>query len=395
MTHVFPRLDDFVAAPPASVRALGLLCNQTAWSRRTGRYLFQSLAERGALRRVFLPEHGLFAELQDQIPLDDAGGYAQLAPGVEFASLYGERESSLYVAPEKLADLDALLIDLQDVGARYYTFATTVSYIFDAIARDNLKLKVYVADRPNPAGTSVEGSLLPAGFESFVGRHGLPHRHGLSLGELCKFYSSAYPGAIDLEFLAAEDSTWEIPPSPNMPGPLTPLVYSGQCLLEGTNLSEGRGTTRPFEIFGAPYLSWNFERAAELKQDGALLRPLQYIPTFHKFAGQVCSGFQIHLTGAPYHSLAHSLKLIRWIREHSRAFDWRHGVYEYRSDRPAIELLAGDPLLLDYLHGKENFGRVRAHLEEAERAWIDQAKAYRLHPTPLTRTTLAPHEDMF
>ncbi len=395
MTSVFPNLEDFVAQPPVSVRALGLLCNQTAWSRRRGRYLFQSLAEHGALRRVFLPEHGLFAELQDQIPLDDAGGYAGLAPGVEFASLYGERESSLYVAPEKLADLDALLIDLQDVGARYYTFATTISYIFDAIARDNLKLNVYIVDRPNPAGPFVEGSLLPADFESFVGRRGLPHRHGLSLGELCRFYASDYPGAIDLRFLAADDSTWEIPPSPNMPGPLTPLVYSGQCLLEGTNLSEGRGATRPFEIFGAPYLTWNFARVDELKQGGALLRPLQYIPTFHKFAGQVCSGFQIHLTGAPYHSLAHSLKLIRWIREHSRAFDWRHGVYEYRSDRPAIELLAGDPLLLDYLHGKENFGRVRAHLAEAERAWIEQAQTYRLHPTPLTRTPLAPHEDMF
>ncbi|MBI3394980.1 MAG: DUF1343 domain-containing protein, partial [Spirochaetia bacterium] len=236
-------------------------------------------------------------------------------------------------------------------------------------------LTVYVVDRPNPAGRSVEGTRLPAAYESFVGMPGILHRHGLTLGELLTYvHSSAsmrYPLIVqkfahdgsdghgsavyaqhkaDGEAPSAPRPTWIIAPSPNMPSPVTPLVYSGQCLLEGTNMSEGRGTTRPFEIFGAPYLDWSGVPSAP----GAVLRPLMFIPTFHKHKDEVCRGFQIHVTG-PYHSLLHTLRILRWARETFETFSWREGVYEFRSDRPAIELLCGDPILTDYVSFSEFF----------------------------------------
>lgn len=398
-----------------------MLSNQTAFHLERGEYLFQALARVGRLHRMFLPEHGLFAELQDQIALDSGAIYERLAPGVDFVSLYGSREESLFVPPEMLADLDTLIVDLQDVGSRYYTFATTVSYIFDVLKQSDASLRVLVVERANPAGRFVEGTILPEDYQSFVGRPGLPHRHGLSLGELCRFYKEETGARVDLEIVGGagesaasdpdgevfaysrvlqESSLWAIPPSPNMPGPLTPLVYSGQCLLEGTNLNEGRGTTRPFEIFGAPYMHWIWESAAvrdRPEEAGCVLRPLQYIPTFHKFGGETCHGFQLHVgPERAYHSLAHTLKLLRWIRENSgHDFAWRDETYEFRSDRPAIEILAGDPLLLDYLRGAGGvrFAQIRERLEEQEEAWLSRAQSVLTPGSKLRRTPLAAHRD--
>ena len=178
-----------------------------------------------------------------------------------------------------------------------------------------------------------------------------------------------------------------------MPGPLTPLVYSGQCLLEGTNLSEGRGTTRPFEIFGAPFLEWIHRRTDWPTAAGARLRSLLFVPTSHKYTAQICHGFQLHLTGDPYHSLAHSLCLIRYLRERSgKTFDWREGPYESGSRRPAIEILAGDDTLLDYLKGRMEFDAVREALADGEEAWIRRADEYRLYPDPLQRVHITPGE---
>lgn len=167
---------------------LGLLCNQTSFDIERREYLFQSLARRGNLKRIFLPEYGLFAELQDQIPLISTQIYEYLNLNVEFISLYGDSENSLVIAPKHLADLDAFVIDIQDVGSRYYTFATTISYIFDVLTQQHYSPVIYVIDRPNPAGRQVEGTLLSKDYASFVRRPGLPHRHGLTIGELCHFY---------------------------------------------------------------------------------------------------------------------------------------------------------------------------------------------------------------
>lgn len=382
---------------------IGLYCNQTAWEPETG-YLFQALAERGNLRRIFLPEHGLFAELQDQVPLgtaDAARVYGFLGAGdTEFVSLYGHDENSLTVREEYLADLDALIVDIQDVGARYYTFLTTLSYIFDVLARRKFALTVYILDRPNPAGRQVEGIALPEAYASFVGRPGVPHRHGLTIGELARFFYHDAGCAFPLEIIPCRKKdfernpgdppacAWNIPPSPNMPGPRTPLLYSGQCLWEGTELSEGRGTTRPFEIFGAPYCDFVFREKGPAAP-GAMLRPLAFLPAFHKHAGTTCFGFQILLDGRPYHSLAHSLRLLRFFRENSGdLFEWRKGPYEFRSDRPAIELLAGDPDLLDYLRGETSFERAAEAMAAGEEAWLRDARAFLLYPDALFRASL-------
>ncbi len=406
----------------------GLLCNHTAWNPESGRYLFEILP---GLKRLFLPEHGLFAELQDQIPLTDTGVYRSVGLNAEIESLYGDSENSLEADPKSLRDLDVIFLDIQDVGSRYYTFATTVSYLFSVISRNSLDISVVLLDRENPAGLQVEGSVLPEHYQSFVGRPGLVHRHGLTMAELSVFYykdlqssfplyivplkeehlrddlQNILPGSIHIVEAFTENNenltltnpvyssilqtpediyytdTWMIAPSPNMPGPVTPLVYSGQCLLEGTNLSEGRGTTRPFEIFGAPYLKLTESlRSNELfmKFPGSVMRPLRFLPVFHKWKEEICDGFQIHLTGRPYHSLLHTLVILRTVRElFPDDFRLREGPYEFRSDLPALTLLAGDDLLTDFVSGKADQESVRSHLYASETAWLEEIKKYKIY----------------
>ncbi len=376
---------------------VGLLCNQTSFLWTRGQYLFHELAARGVLSRVFVPEHGLFAELQDQIALDDGTVYRDLADRTEFVSLYGSKEETLSARVEELRDLDVLIIDVQDVGSRYYTFATTAGYLFDLMRQARLTLKVIVLDHPNPAGRFVEGTPLPEEYRSFVGREKILHRHGLTTGELLSWIHAETGCAFPLEVERIPDWTvvdgfdateepWRINPSPNMNSPFTPLVYSGQCLLEGTNLSEGRGTTRPFEIFGAPYLA-GIDLTKAPDAPGCVLRPLRFLPTFHKHVSSICHGFQLHTNGA-YHSLGHTLRLLRWIWESTPAFEWKRGVYEFRSDRPAIELLAGDPVLLAYLREGRAWDDVRAVMTEAEEQWIRDLSPSLLYAHPLVRVPI-------
>ena len=388
----------------------GLLCNHTAWDSETGSYLFQEIP---GLKRIFVPEHGLFAELQDQVPLKDTSIYSDFGLNAQIISLYGGSEQSLYVSPVHLKDLEVLFIDLQDVGSRYFTYAVTASYMIRSVAQHMPGLPVIVIDRDNPAGLQVEGSKLPESYSSFIGHTGLPHRHGLTMAELILFFydvhqatfplyiatlpgvetrpyfSSAFPGPIELITLPPESYQTEknrkpdIPPSPNISHPNTPLVYSGQCLLEGTNLSEGRGTTRPFELFGAPWLK-PLKRLTENKEfmefPGAVLRPTRFKPTFHKWKGEICEGFQVHLTGEPYHSLMHSLKIIRTIKEsYPDSFSFRKGPYEFRSDKTAIELLCGDPQLLSYLNGMLPFEKLQKYLRETEINWLDEMKKHKIY----------------
>lgn len=386
---------------------VGLLCNQTSWDFSEGCYLFEQLHRHGTLHRLFLPEHGLFAELQDQEALDSGAFYRCLhLEGVDFVSLYGSSEASLSAPPDKLNDLDAIVIDLQDVGCRYYTFISTVEKLFRSLLEYRLQPEVYVLDRPNPAGRQVEGIPISKEYASFIGVEGLPHRHGLTFGELCGFLHSrmnapfpltVIPYPLDRQYAAplalpgAGNTFVKTPcaiyPSPNIPSAYTCLVYSGQCLLEGTNLSEGRGTTRPFEIFGAPFLrplhdynrshgysNWN-DPQHPLYSEGARLRLLHFIPTFHKHSGDICYGFQLHLTGKPYHSLLHSLRILRFLSGFED-FAWREGVYEKGNDKTAIELLAGHDLLLDYLKGRAAEREVRQALADSEAGWLATSRAF-------------------
>ncbi|MDR2748099.1 MAG: DUF1343 domain-containing protein [Treponema sp.] len=382
---------------------LGLLCNQTAWHTETGEYLFETLRRRGNLKRVFIPEHGLFGELQDQVKLDDTGTYAGLGLGdCEFVSLYGSEESSLRVGPEKLAGLDALVVELQDAGARYYTFLSTLLNLF--IALKDHPLPVWLLDRENPAGPQVEGSALRAGYASFIGIEGIPHRYGLTIGEMARYFYAEAGADFPLHVISHKALTgqgdsgprlfpWTIAPSPNIPGFHTCDFYSGQCLWEGTNVSEGRGTARPFEVFGAPWMedllnynrregfsNWN-EAGHPLSDPGAFLRWHRFIPGFHKYQDQCCFGFQvIRRPGKYYHALLHALRLIRFTAENCEGFSFLPGRYEAGNDKTAIELLAGDPVILDYLAGRgPALADVADHFGKEEGGWIEKTGGYRFY----------------
>lgn len=373
-------------------QAVGLLCNQSAWDPETGKYRFLTLAESGRLRTVFVPEHGLFGELQDQVKLNETAAYRQLEESVSWVSLYGTGEDRLTATADQLAGLDLLVIDLQDTGSRYYTYVTTVFLLLKKITELRLDLTVYVIDRPNPAGRTVEGTRLPEDYSSFIGLAGLPHRHGLTIGELCRYFQHRLSGSWALMVEPARKKALPfIAPSPNIPAIATCQLYSGQCLWEGTNLSEGRGTTQPFATVGAPFLNWVFtedwnHRRHPGYHQHCRIRPLLFQPVFHKYAGEVCQGIQLMVEQADeYHSLAHTLQLMRYIRAKTPGFGWRSGPYEAFSKRPAIELLAGDPLMLDYLNGTGSWEALRSKMNDEERAWIREASPFLLYKQPLQK----------
>jgi len=385
---------------------LALLCNHSSWRPETGEYLFETLYKRGVLKRVFMPEHGLFGELQDQAKLEGEGLYGELGfSGCEFVSLYGQNESSLSAKPEKLADLDALIIDIQDVGSRYYTYFSTMRNLFITLAKENIPLPVWIIDRENPAGPWVEGSRLKKEYASFIGIEGIPHRHGLSIGEMAGFFHAETGAEFPLHVVSYNADIagragerfypWTIPPSPNIPGFFTCDFYSGQCLWEGTNVSEGRGTTRPFEVFGAPWMedlvaynkkagygSWN-EEGHPLFDPGAALRWQRFIPAFHKYKNERCFGFQLIRRERVYHALLHALRIIRFIRENCDAFTFRPGKYETGNNRIAIELFAGDPVIMSYLRGEGAEEELAELFKEEEKAWIEKTREYRLYEEPL------------
>lgn len=378
-----------------SIPGAGLLCNQVSFNFTTGRYLFEELQETPELRlkRVFIPEHGLFAELQDQLPRDSTDIYDSFkseGSETEFVSLYGSEEKSLVPDTALLEDLDILIVDLQDVGARYYTFLTTMYYTMQVSHPD---LQWIILDRPNPAGSKVEGTRLHEKYGSFVGVPGMIHRHGLTAGEIALMFHSWLDDAgihFPKPFIVKHRGDFPlhgISPSPNMPSEFTPLIYSGQCLLEGTNLSEGRGTTRPFEIFGSPFLEKvyrNLPAELHFPADNIALRPLQFVPAFHKHANKLCYGWQYQWmsvkTGqSQFHSLMHSADLIVECKNRNRDFDWNRGVYEYRSDLPAIELLAGDDTLLEYLYSGCERHDVVSKMQQEEKHWIQYTKPFLLY----------------
>jgi uncharacterized protein YbbC (DUF1343 family) len=283
--------------------------------------------------------------------------------GIPVSSLYGSAIETLVPSLSDLAEIDVLVVDLQDVGSRYYTYVWTMGLAMKAAAAAGVA--VVVLDRPNPLGGSdVEGGPVNAGFESFVGLGSVPVRHGLTIGEMARGIASGLPWGpppfdkpldVDLTVIAmsgwGRSMTFEetgqpwVLPSPNMPTVDTAFVYPGLCLLEGTNLSEGRGLTRPFEIIGAPFLDGN-RWAADLGAmdlGGVRFRPLSFRPTFHKFAGQSCGGVQLHITDRrafrPYRT---GLALLLAARSQApEQFRWRSEPYEFVRHPIAIDLLNG------------------------------------------------------
>jgi uncharacterized protein YbbC (DUF1343 family) len=287
-------------------RTIGLCCNPTAVDRHLHHAVERLCALPGAnLVALYGPEHGIRGEAQDMIGVDNVS--EDPGTGLPIYSLYGPTEDSLRPTPAMLEGVDLLLFDIQDVGSRYYTYIYTMSYLMEAAAEAGVQMMVL--DRPNPLGGHlVEGNVIEEGYTSFVGRYPIANRHGMTAGELARLFNEAFEINCSLEVIPLGgwrreqwfDQTglpW-IMPSPNMPTLETATVYPGGCLLEGTNLSEGRGTTRPFELIGAPYLdpfAWA-NALNELPLPGVTFRPLRFSPTFHKWQGESCGGVQPHVT---------------------------------------------------------------------------------------------------
>lgn len=342
-----------------------------------------ALAAAGKLALLFGPEHGIRGEAQDMIGV--AGG-KDARTGVPVHSLYGDTIESLAPPVELLRGLDVLVYDIQDVGCRYYTFAWTLLLALRAAAA--ARVRVVVLDRPNPlGGLAVEGGGVEEGYTSFVGLHSVPVRHGLTVGEMTRLLAAREGLSAWLEIVPMAgwrramhfDATglpWVIP-SPNMPTLDTAYVYPGLCLIEGTELSEGRGTTHPFELVGAPFVSYAEARqlaeslAAE-KLPGIKFRPMVFTPGFQKHAGKRCGGVALHVTSRrefkPYLT---GVAILRAFRQGwPKAFRWRTRAYEFVGDKPAVDLLAGGPGLREGIDAG-------ASLAELEAAWKPAEEKFR------------------
>lgn len=352
-------LDDSARLSQLAGARVGVACNHTAVTSACD-HLVDRLPERGVkLRRIFTPEHGLHATAQDMITVDDEHHLvAAAADRPAIVSLYGNTAASLRPAADQLADIDVLLFDIQDIGSRYYTYQATLGYMMEVAAQTGTR--VVVLDRPNPIdGVTLEGNVVKPGFESFVSAYPLVVRHGMTMGELGRFFRDDCGIGCNLEVIPCEgwdarrrfDATglpW-IFPSPNMPMVETALIYPGMCLIEGTNLSEGRGTTRPFHLVGAPFL--DARRMTELCRDGALdaglegvtFRAATFEPRFQKFAGEVCNGVEIVVTDADALEafLLGLVVLEAAMRAAPAHFKWRTETYEFVDNPIAIDLLCG------------------------------------------------------
>jgi uncharacterized protein YbbC (DUF1343 family) len=353
MATIVTGLERFIDAAPGWVSGtkIGLLCNSASVD-RTFTHARKLIAKRfpGRLHALFSPQHGFFSEKQDNMIESDHAVDPVL--NIPIYSLYGETRIP---TEEMLEGIDVLLVDLQDVGTRVYTFAATVSYCLEAAKR--CRKKVLILDRPNPIdGKTVEGNLLAPDCASFVGRFPIPMRHGLTLGELMSLINSSF--GIDCELDVVTMAGWKrtmlysdtglpwLPPSPNLPTPASAMVYPGQVIWEGTNVSEGRGTTQPFEVFGAPYIETDavIRNLKTEDTEGVILRPVAFEPTSNKWSSVCCRGFQIHVT-APrrYSPYSLTLRLLRTIYNlYSGQFQWKKPPYEYEYERLPIDLILGD-----------------------------------------------------
>lgn len=382
MTAISFGIDRLLADPalraPLEGKRLGLLAHPASMTAAGGavdavaggwRHSLDALAATPGLRvtAAFGPQHGLRGDKQDNMV--ESPDFLDPALGIPVFSLYGEVRRP---TDAMLAHCEALLVDLQDLGCRIYTFITTLRYVLEECAR--LGKPVWVLDRPNPAGRPVEGLALRPGWESFVGAGPMPMRHGLTMGEMARWFVREF--RIDVELVVVPMQGWApaaapgygwpqgerswINPSPNAPNVSMARAYAGTVMLEGTTLSEGRGTTRPLELFGAPDL----DAAAVLRRMAALapewlagcrLRECWFEPTFHKHVGKLCHGLQIHLDDPayghdrfkPWRLQALAFKAIRGLRPDYPL--WRDFPYEYEHDRLAIDLINGGPLLREWV----------------------------------------------
>ncbi len=335
------------------------------------------------------PEHGFMGEARDMEPVD---GRALHPSGIPLKSLYGATEATLSPSPDDLRGLDALVVDLQDVGARYYTFVWTALLALRACRKAGIEM--IVADRPNPLGGQiVEGAPQADGYLSFVGLKPVAVRHGMTVGELLSMAAaeeglSAHLLVVKMagwtrERLAFEvDAPW-VMPSPNMPTPDTAIVYPGMCLVEGTEISEGRGTTRPFELVGAPKVD-GVRLAARLSSHalpGVSFRPASFKPGFQKHKDETCGGVQLHVQDPraflPYRTGVAVLVALK--AELGETFSWRHAPYEFVTDLPAIDLLTGSDAVRTMVDAGASLEDIATTWAEGEREFIEARRRFLLY----------------
>lgn len=384
---------DRLLAEPGSLRGrrFGLLAHGAALDVEL-RPAHLALAATGVpATRLFGPEHGFYGVEQDMVPSADA---VDPWTGTPVVSLYGESERSLRPQAEAFDGLDLLLVDLQDVGARYYTFAATA--VWATAAALGAGLEVWILDRPNPlGGETVEGCLLAPGFESFVGAFRMPVRHGLTMGEIVRLELRRAGVAADgLRVLEVEGwrraRLWPelgrpwIATSPNMPDFDTALLYPGLCLIEATEISEGRGTTRPFRLVGAPGVDPRAlaDELGGLREWGVAAIPTYFRPWHQKHRGEVCGGVELAVVDAArVAALRVGVELLSALsRVAADAFHWRRAPYEFVSDRPAIDLLAGGEQLRHALESGRGLTEWIASWEADERAFRAERREALLYP---------------
>jgi len=345
---------------------------------------------------AFGPQHGLRGDKQDN--MIETEDYLDPIHDIPVFSLYGEVRRP---TAQSMETFDVILIDLQDLGCRIYTFITTLRYMLEAAAEHGKS--VWVLDRPNPAGRPIEGTILEEGWESFVGAGPMPMRHGLTMGEMGYWLISEFDLNVDYKVVEMQgwkpegpgfgwpvDRIW-INPSPNAPNVNMARAYAGTVMLEGTTLSEGRGTTRPLELFGAPDIDARaiiaeMQRKAPQWLDGCVLREVWFEPTFHKHHGQLCNGVQIHAEGPAYdHNLFRPWRLqalaLKAIRKLNSEYElWRDFPYEYEEDRLAFDVINGGPSLREWIENPSTIANdLEAIAAPDERIWREMLKDYLLY----------------
>ncbi len=393
-------LEDPALRRPLAGKRLALLAHPASVTRDLTHSL-DALAAVSDLRltAAFGPQHGLRGDKQDNMV--ESVDYADPVHGIPVFSLYGAVRRP---TAAMMDTFDVLLVDLQDLGCRIYTFITTLRYVLEAAARAHKE--VWILDRPNPVGRPAEGLTLRAGWESFVGAGALPMRHGLTMGELARWFVATLRLDVKCQVVAMQgwqphaapgygwplaERTW-VNPSPNAPNPWMARCYAGSVMLEGTTLSEGRGTTRPLELLGAPDLDVPaLLRAMQALEpawlQGCRLRPCWFEPTFHKHAGKLCAGLQVHVEDPAYYDhaafrpwrlFALAFKALRQLRPDYPL--WRDFPYEYEAGRLAIDVINGSEILR---RGVDDPAATPADLERLvaadESDWQEQRRASLLY----------------
>lgn len=379
---VLPGIDNFLNNKLYKNKNIGLITNQTGITSR-GVPTWKALLKEGyRLKTLFGPEHGFRGEAQDAVSVEDS-----LFMGIKTYSLFGER-----LSPEinMLEEIDLLLYDIQDVGCRYYTYLYTLANTMEVCEKTDTKM--VILDRPNPIGSfEVEGNIISPEYSSFLGGYGLPNIYGLTIGEFAKYLKLYYYKNIEMEVVPLQNYTKDMSyeetglpwvyPSPNIPSLNTVVVYPGTCLFEGTNVSEGRGTSRPFEVIGAPWIDGENLREAlcELALPGVVFSSLFFTPTFSKYKNVSCGGISIHIENKnTYRPLYTGIKILNEIYTlHARDFKWKQDWEE--NGKYFIDKLAGSNSLRKMMDANKNADSIYNKLFTHPDKFLHRREAVRLY----------------